>query len=78
MKKLAINGNTCYEIYGQLFIETEGDPIFAMFTEEDTIKYILGMSSDKALSEIEKWGEDISIDDISSIGIQEWAIKWAE
>lgn len=78
MKKLEINGSTCYEIYGRLFIETEGDPIFAMFTEEGTIKRTLGMSNDKALSEIEKWGEDISIDDISSIGIQEWAIKWAE
>lgn len=78
MKKFTINGSRCYTISGQLAIDTEGDPIFAACEDEDTIESILGMSEEEAIAEIEKWGEDIDIDDISSYGIQEWGHEWAK
>ena len=36
------------------------------------------MSEEEAIAEIEKWGEEIDIEDVSSIGIQDWAREWAE
>ena len=78
MKKFTINENTCYTISGQLAIDTEGDPIFAACEDGDTIEEILGMSEEEAISEIEKWGEDIDIEDIGSYGIQKWGHEWAE
>lgn len=77
MKKLTINENPCYTISGQLAIDTEGDPIFAARVYEDVIESILGMSEEEAIAEIEKWGEEIDIDDISSFAIQEWGHEWA-
>lgn len=76
MKKLTINGNCCYTISGQLAIDTEGDPIFAACEDGGAIESILGMSEEEAIAEIEKWGEDIDIDDICSYGIQEWGHEW--
>lgn len=78
MKKFAINGNCCYTISGQLAIDTEGDPIFAACEDGDTIESILGMSGEEAIAGIEKWGEEIDIDDISSFGINKWGHEWAE
>lgn len=77
MKKLTINENPCYTISGQLAIDTEGDPIFAARVYGDIIESILGMSEEEAIAEIEKWGEEIDIDDISSFAIQEWGHEWA-
>lgn len=78
MKKFTINGNRCYTISGQLAIDTEGDPIFAACEDGDTIESILGMSEEEAIAGIEKWGEEIDIDDISSFGINKWGHEWAE
>ena len=78
MKKFTINENTCYTISGQLAIDTEGDPIFVACEDGDTIESILGMSEEEAIAEIEKGGEEIDIEDISSFGIQDWAREWAE
>lgn len=72
MKKLIINGNPCYTISGQLAIDTEGDPIFAACEDGDTIESILGIGEKEAIDDVEKYGEEIDIDDISSSGILEW------
>lgn len=74
MKRYDINGNSCYTISGQLAIDTEGDPIFAACEDVD---YILGMDEDEAVALIEACGEAVEIDDVNSIGIQNWATEWA-
>ena len=74
MKRYDINGNTCYTISGQLAIDTEGDPIFAACEDVD---YILGMDEGEAVALIEACGEAVEIDDVNSIGIQNWATEWA-
>lgn len=78
MKKLTINGNTCYCVSGQLAIDTEGEPIFAACEDGDTIESLLGMSEEEAVAEIEKWGEAVDVRDIGSYGIQAWGLEWAE